>query len=243
MALDDIIIDPARMNGRLRALARGSGEKNAGAFLSAENQPGPWAEGIVSMSVALIFAAWLLALSPACVHSALSNGLVDAARSQIGKTVLYDPAYRAMEYPNGDVPIDRGVCTDVVIRAMRSALDIDLQKLVYEDMKKNQSHYPKKWGLKNPDKSIDHRRVPNLQTFFERKGWSLKVSHNAEDYKAGDLVTCIVPPQLPHIMIVSDRKNGDGRPLVIHNIGAGTKEEDRLFEFEITGHYRIDKIK
>jgi uncharacterized protein YijF (DUF1287 family) len=126
---------------------------------------------------------------------------------------------------------------------MRSALNADLQKLVHEDMKKNLSHYPKKWGLKNPDRNIDHRRVPNLQTFFDRQGWSLNVSHNAEDYKPGDLVTCIVPPHLPHIMIVSDRKNGNGRPLVIHNIGAGAKEEDRLFEFEITGHYRIGKIR
>lgn len=195
------------------------------------------------MKVVLILAVWLSAFIPAPLDSTPTNSIVDAARSQIGKTVLYDPTYRTLEYPNGDVPIDRGVCTDVVIRAMRSAINMDLQKLVHEDMKKNLSHYPPKWGQKKPDKNIDHRRVPNLQTFFERQGWSLDVSHKAEDYKPGDLVTCIVPPQLPHIMMVSDRATRDGRPLVIHNIGAGAREEDRLFEFEVTGHYRIGNIK
>ena len=198
---------------------------------------------IVSMTVGFILAVWLSAFLPVCQAGTLENGMVASARSQIGITILYDPSYRTLEYPNGDVPLDRGVCTDVVIRAARSALNIDLQKLVHEDMKKNLSRYPKQWGLKNPDKSIDHRRVPNLRTFFDRQGWSLNVSHKAEDYKPGDLVTCIVPPQLPHIMIVSNRKNGNGMPLVIHNIGAGTKEEDRLFEFELTGHYRIEQIE
>ncbi|MHC1725967.1 MAG: DUF1287 domain-containing protein [Syntrophobacteraceae bacterium] len=195
------------------------------------------------MIVRLILALSLSAFFPACLYSSPGTpdkSIVDAARSQIGKTVLYDPSYRTLVYPNGDVPIDRGVCTDVIIRALRSALNIDLQKLVHEDMKKNRSQYPRKWGVKNPDKSIDHRRVPNLQTFFDRKGWSVNISRKAEDYKPGDLVTCTVPPQLPHIMIVSDRKNGSGRPLVIHNIGTGAKEEDRLFEFELTGHYRIE---
>jgi uncharacterized protein YijF (DUF1287 family) len=155
---------------------------------------------IVHMPLGFILAVWLSAAFPACLDSSPNNSIVDAARSQIGRTVLYDPSYRTLEYPNGDVPIDRGVCTDVIIRAMRSALNADLQKLVHEDMKKNLSHYPKKWGLKNPDRSIDHRRVPNLQTFFARQGWSLNVSQNVEDYKPGDLVTCIVPPHLPHIM-------------------------------------------
>ncbi|MFC1886523.1 DUF1287 domain-containing protein [Thermodesulfobacteriota bacterium] len=165
--------------------------------------------------------------------------LVEAARSQIGKTVKYDPSYRALSYPNGDVAMDRGVCTDVVIRSMRYAFDLDLQKLVHEDMNMNFSKYPLKWGLKHPDKNIDHRRVPNLRTFFKRQGWSLEISNRAEDYKPGDIVACIVPPRLPHIMIVSDKKNDSGVPLVIHNIGAGVQEEDRLFEFELTGHYRI----
>ena len=168
---------------------------------------------------------------------------VEAARTQIGRTVIYDPSYQVLDYPNGDLAIDRGVCTDVIIRAMRTVFDLDLQKLVHEDMKMNFSKYPQKWGLKYPDKNIDHRRVPNLETFFERRGWSLDISDNPLDYIPGDIVTCIIPPNLPHIMIVSDKKNGDGIPFVIHNIGAGAQEEDRLFEFEHTGHYRIINIE
>ncbi len=165
--------------------------------------------------------------------------LVAAARLQIGKTLIYDADYQPLGYPNGDLPIERGVCTDVVIRALRSAFDLDLQKLVHEDMQKNFSRYPRGWGLKEPDKNIDHRRVPNLVTFFKRKGWALDVSGQAADFKPGDIVTCIVPLHRPHIMIVSDKTNGDGIPLVIHNIGAGVQEEDRLFEFAHTGHFRI----
>ena len=132
-----------------------------------------------------------------------------------------------------------GVCTDVVIRALRTGMKLDLQKLVHEDIKANFSSYPKNWGLKSPDKNIDHRRVPNLKTYFKRMGYALPVSKNPADYQPGDLVTCIVPPHLPHIMIVSDLTNATGQPLVIHNIGVGTQEEDRLFEFKITGHYRL----
>jgi uncharacterized protein YijF (DUF1287 family) len=172
-----------------------------------------------------------------------AEDVVKAARAQIGETIFYDPAYRKMEYPNGDVPKDRGVCTDVLIRALRSALGLDLQKLVHEDMRKNFSLYPKKWGLEGPDTDIDHRRVLNLQTYFTRKGYSLPVTENAEDYKPADFVTCIVPPNLPHIMIVSDVIHSQGRPLVIHNIGAGTREEDRLFEFKLTGRYRLIGIE
>lgn len=172
-----------------------------------------------------------------CLHA--DNRLPALARQQIGVTVEYDPAYVSLKYPGGDVPQDRGVCTDVVIRAMRQ-LNFDLQKEVHEDMKKNFSAYPshKNWGLKRPDKNIDHRRVPNLQTFFKRKGWSLPVSQNPVDYQPGDIVTCLLGGTLPHIMIVSDRKNEDGVPLIIHNIGAGTQEGDDLFTYELTGHYR-----
>lgn len=168
-----------------------------------------------------------------------STELVNAARSQIGKTLRYDGSYQTLDYPNGDVPLELGVCTDVVIRAMRSGLSLDLQKLVHEDMKANFSRYPKNWNLKRPDKNIDHRRVPNLKTYFKRMGYSMPVSKNPRNYKPGDLVTCIVPPNLPHIMIVSDTSNAAGEPYVIHNIGAGAREEDRLFEFKITGHYRL----
>lgn len=165
--------------------------------------------------------------------------LEDAARAQIGKTVAYDPSYVVLTYPGGDVALDCGVCTDVVIRALRNSLDMDLQKLVHEDMKKNFSKYPRIWGLKGTDRNIDHRRVPNLMTYFKRKGYALAVSMDPEEYKPGDLVTCIVPPNLPHIMIVSKKKNKDEVPLVIHNIGRGAAEEDRLFEFKLTGHFRI----
>jgi uncharacterized protein len=165
--------------------------------------------------------------------------IVGAARTQIGKTVRYDPSYRILDYPNGDVPMEMGVCTDVVVRALRASLGIDLQKLVHENMKRNFAHYPQKWGLKAPDKNIDHRRVSNLQAYFKRNRWEIPISMNVRNFQTGDLVICTVPPNLPHIMIVSDRTNAAGCPFVIHNIGAGTQEEDRLFEFKITGHYRI----
>lgn len=164
--------------------------------------------------------------------------LVTAARKQVGVTLLYDPAYVSLAYPGGDVPRERGVCTDVVIRALREGLSSDLQKLVHEDMKANFRAYPKIWGLSKTDKNIDHRRVPNLQAFFKRKGMSLPVTKEPGDYLPGDLVTCTVPPHLPHIMIVSDKKTSDGTPLVIHNIGNGAREEDVLFTYPLTGHYR-----
>tara|TARA_Y100001968_G_scaffold75450_1_gene66922 strand:+ start:70 stop:756 length:687 start_codon:yes stop_codon:yes gene_type:complete len=164
--------------------------------------------------------------------------IVMAARSQIGKTTIYDPAYVGLKYPGGDVPIERGVCTDVIVRALRQGLGFDLQKVVHEDMKKAFNKYPKIWGLSKTDRNIDHRRVPNLRRFFERKGWSLRVSNNKESYLYGDLVSCLVGKR-PHIMIVSDKRAQDGTPLVIHNIGSGAKEENALFDYPITGHYRI----
>ena len=182
--------------------------------------------------VLLLFATTLAASAQA------PDSVTAAARSQIGQTVTYDPAYAALKYPGGDVPLERGVCTDVVIRAWRTALQVDLQKLVHEDMTTHFSAYPKKWGLSRPDKNIDHRRVPNLQTFFQRKGLSLAVTKNPGDYQPGDIVTCTVPPRLDHIMIVSDKKTPDGRPFILHNIGQGTREEDALFTFPLTGHYR-----
>ena len=168
-----------------------------------------------------------------------STNIVAAARRQIGVTVGYDPAYRKIGYPGGDVPSESGVCTDVIIRALRDARKIDLQKLVHEDMKTSFSKYPQMWGLKAPDPNIDHRRVPNLQCYFKRKGYALPVSKNAADYKPGDIVTVMVGGKLPHIMIVSDRKSAAGDPLAIHNIGSGTQEEDVLFAYPLTGHYRI----
>lgn len=168
-----------------------------------------------------------------------STNLVTAARAQIGKTVRYDPAYRKLDYPNGDLPIESGVCTDVVIRALRAGPGIDLQQRVHEDMKGHFAQYPKNWGLKKPDPNIDHRRVPNLQTYFKRSGWEIEAKDGVRTFQAGDLVTCIVPPNLPHIMIVSDKSSPAGRRLVLHNIGKGTQEEDRLADFRITGQYRV----
>lgn len=166
--------------------------------------------------------------------------LIAAAEAQIGVTTLYDPAYVRLDFPGGDVPRDRGVCTDVVVRAYRDGLGVDLQQLVHTDMATHFSVYPSKWGLKQPDRNIDHRRVPNLQTFLTRRGAKLSPSESADDYAPGDLVTMMVSGTLPHIVIVSHRASADGsRPLVIHNIGAGTRAEDRLFEFPITGHYRF----
>lgn len=166
--------------------------------------------------------------------------LVESARKQVGVTVSYDPAYVKLAYPNGDIPRERGVCTDVLIRALRDGLSTDLQKLVHEDMRSDFSAYPKIWKLTRPDRNIDHRRVPNLRTYFKRRGFELPLpdagKHSA--FRPGDIVTCTVPPNLPHVMIVSDRKAENGRPLVIHNIGAGAREEDVLHRFPLTGHYR-----
>lgn len=163
--------------------------------------------------------------------------LSHAALDRTKQAVRYVPAYVSLPYPGGDVPADTGVCTDEVIRSYR-ALGFDLQKLVHEDMKENFSAYPKEWGLSKPDSNIDHRRVPNLQTFFKRHGATLPVTTNGEDYLPGDLITCTVPPHLPHIAMVVPAPDGGTRPWVVHNIGRGPKLEDRLFEFTLTGHYR-----
>lgn len=168
----------------------------------------------------------------------IGTSLVKAARAQIGVTTSYDPAYVSLSYPGGDLPRERGVCTDVVIRAVRDGLSKDLQQLVHEDMRANFNTYPKRWNLTRPDRNIDHRRVQNLQTFLTRRGFSLAVTKDSSRFQPGDLVTCTVPPNLPHIMIVSDGKSAAGRPLVIHNIGRGTREEDVLFIYPLTGHYR-----
>lgn len=167
--------------------------------------------------------------------------LSDSAISIIDSSIRYAPDYVSISYPNGDVPAKTGVCTDVVIRAYRK-LEIDLQKEVHEDMKKRFSEYPKTWGLKSTDKNIDHRRVPNLQTFFKKHGKVLPITQNPEDYKVGDIVTWMLPGNLPHIGIVVNKKSADKkRYLVVHNIGSGQVAEDMLFNFTITGHYSYEK--
>lgn len=167
--------------------------------------------------------------------------LADSASTLQHQKVTYDPAYFTIDYPNGDVPKDKGVCTDVVIRAYRM-FDTDLQKLVHEDMTKNFNQYPNNWGLTQPDKNIDHRRVPNLMIFFKKYGKELPVTQNPKDYKPGDIVTWVLGNGITHIGMVTRHKSPDKkRPLIMHNIGAGQVLEDMLFDFEITGHYRYQE--
>ncbi|MBI2213000.1 MAG: DUF1287 domain-containing protein [Acidobacteria bacterium] len=169
----------------------------------------------------------------------VSRIVIDAAMAQTRQVVTYDPTYTRIAYPGGDVPADRGVCTDVVIRAYRKA-GIDLQKEVHEDMRRAFSKYPKIWGLSRPDTNIDHRRVPNLMTYFKRKGSALPVTRDPATWKPGDLVTWNLTSGVPHIGVVVDATSSDGkRHLVVHNIGAGPQLEDVLFAWTVTGHYRF----
>jgi uncharacterized protein YijF (DUF1287 family) len=167
------------------------------------------------------------------------RNIIASAREQLKVTTNYTQEYRVLPYPMGDMPADTGACTDVVIRAFRRA-GVDLQKEVHEDMAASFSAYPQKWGLAQTDTNIDHRRVPNLQTYFTRKGKSLPISSKGEDYKPGDVVTWDLDGKgMTHIGLVSNTWNdGSKRYLIIHNIGGGVQEEDRLFDWKITGHYR-----
>jgi uncharacterized protein YijF (DUF1287 family) len=170
-----------------------------------------------------------------------SEKLSNAALSIIDSSVVYTPDYTAIKYPNGDVSSKTGVCSDVVIRAYRK-LRIDLQKEVHEDMQAHFSLYPTKWGLKKTDTNIDHRRVPNLEVFFTRKGKKLTASENASDYKTGEIVTWMINGKLPHIGIVTHLKSADGkRPMLVHNVGAGQVLEDCLFKYKIVGHFIYEK--
>jgi len=164
--------------------------------------------------------------------------LAQAAAQLTTHQVTYDPSYVTIKYPNGDVPANKGVCADVVIRAYRQ-LGIDLQQLVHEDMQQHFQAYPKIWGLRQPDTNIDHRRVLNLATFFTRKGKRLTANNNAASYQPGDIVCWLVQGKLPHIGIVALPKSKDQqRHLIVHNIGRGQVMEDCLFSYTITGHYR-----
>jgi hypothetical protein len=197
-------------------------------------------EAVINRRCFLIGAA-VAGVVPAVAQAPQDYGvrLAAAAKAQVGVTVLYDPAYVRLAYPGGDVPPDRGVCTDVVIRAYR-ALGADLQRLVHVDMRANFDAYPKAWGLKRPDRNIDHRRVPNLEVFLRRQGARLPASQAPGDYLPGDIVSWRLSGSgLPHIGIVSsDRLRESGRPLVVHNIGAGAQSEDVLFAWPMTGRFR-----
>lgn len=189
---------------------------------------------------ALFFALLALAAGPATAEAPQNFGLrlAAAALERTRQAETYDPAYVRIAYPMGDVAPDRGVCADVVIRSYR-ALGIDLQVLVHEDMRRAFGAYPPLWGLSRPDPNIDHRRVPNLETFFRRHGVALPPAQDASAYRPGDIVTWRLDNRLPHIGIVSDQRTEDGaRPLIVHNIGAGPRLEDVLFAFPLAGHFR-----
>ena len=165
--------------------------------------------------------------------------IAEAAISIINPNIQYDPSYFSINYPNGDVPKNKGVCTDVIIRAYRK-LNIDLQKEVHEDMISHFSLYPniKKWGLHKTDTNIDHRRVPNLEVFFSRKGQKLPITQNAKDYKSGEIVTWTINNKYPHIGIITNKKSPDGnRLMIVHNVGGGQVLEDCLFKYKIVGHF------
>jgi len=160
--------------------------------------------------------------------------LIAAAQRQVGVTLAYDPAYTRLGFPGGDVVRSKGVCTDVLVRAYRDAFGLDLQALVNADMSAHFGAYPRRWGLRTPDRSIDHRRVPNLQTFFTRRGARLPIPAQPNGWRAGDIFTSLVGGRLPHIGIVSAGEPGT----VIHNIGGGAREEVALFDHPLTGRYR-----
>ncbi len=175
--------------------------------------------------------------------SSFGERLAEAALERTKHQVTYDPAYVALDYPGGDVPPDRGVCSDVVVRCYRK-LGVDLQKLVHEDMKRAFAKYPKRWGLKHPDKNIDHRRVPNLQTFFKRHGKALKMSEHSKDYQIGDIVAWDLNDKgLVHIGIVVEPPGKPGKRWIVHNVGEGPKLQDCLFEWTMIGHYRYHPKK
>lgn len=189
--------------------------------------------------ISIIF--FLLTISSAIGQTSFYERLADSALVLTYDRVQYDPSYFRIDYPNGDVPGDKGVCTDVIIRAYRK-LGIDLQKEVHEDMIANFDKYPKSWGLNHTDKNIDHRRVPNLMAFFTRHGTVKPISQTPKDYQPGDIVCWNLSGGITHIGIISKKKAPDKqRHLIIHNIGAGQVLEDCLFRYKIIGHYRFEK--
>lgn len=198
---------------------------------------------VASLAIAALTRAEAVPPDPSRAVSTLAprsfgDRLAAAALERTDHVVRYDGAYRRIAYPMGDVAPDRGVCTDVVVRAYR-ALGIDLQELVHRDMRRAFARYPRNWGLSRPDTNIDHRRVPNLETFFRRHGQAIPPSDDPSAYAPGDLVSYRLPGGLPHIAVVTGEIAHSGRPLVVHNIGAGPKLEDFLFSATIEGHFRF----
>lgn len=190
-----------------------------------------------------VFLVVIITIFPIHVSAQVSftQRLNKAAIELTWEKVVYDPGYFRIDYPNGDIPAGKGVCTDVIIRTYRK-LGIDLQKEVHEDMVNNFNRYPKNWGMKKTDTNIDHRRVPNLMTFFSRHGQTKKITSSPEDYLPGDIVTWDLDRGIPHIGIVVNQRSADNkRYLVVHNIGRGQEISDCLFSFRITGHYTYEK--
>ncbi|MEL0603697.1 DUF1287 domain-containing protein [Pseudoalteromonas undina] len=184
----------------------------------------------------------LSVISSTCGANTFTEDISAALIERTTHSVIYNGAYYSITYPGGDVPSNIGVCTDVIIRSYRK-LGVDLQKLVHEDIKNNFALYPSKriWGLTKPDKNIDHRRVPNLQIYFKRHGLNLAISGDPNDYKTGDIITWMLPGNLPHIgMVVNEYSTQTGNPLIVHNIGRGPEKTDMLFDYKITGHYRFE---
>lgn len=186
-----------------------------------------------ALLVALV-ALGMPAVSLQATQPARGSSIAHAAVTQVGVTVFYDSSYRKLHYPGGDVPLDRGVCADVVVRALR-AIGVDLQVALHEDMQNHFREYPQMWGLRGPDSNIDHRRVPNLMTFLERHGKRVRAG---AAYEPGDIVAWRLPNGLHHIGIVAEQRITPGHPLMVHNIGQGARLEDVLYSFEEIGHYR-----
>lgn len=194
----------------------------------------------IKVKAGILF-SFLIVISQTFSQTSFFEKLANKAVEITSMDVNYDPTYFKIKYPNGDVPSTKGVCTDVIIRAYRK-INIDLQKEVHEDMQANFEKYPKIWGLKKPDTNIDHRRVPNLMTFFSRFGETKKITNNPQDYKVGDIVCWNLGGAITHIGIVVNKKSIDGkRNLIVHNIGAGQVLEDCLFNYKIIGHYSYQK--
>lgn len=206
------------------------------------NRSAPLKFRTMALSLQRLFFSCLFFLSAFCHAQEKDFGerLSEAALELRDPSVDYDPSYFSLNYPGGDPPDGKGVCTDVVVRAYRK-LGIDLQKRVHEDMKAHFERYPDRWGMEGPDPNIDHRRVPNLMTFFERHGETLAKSEDPSDYAPGDIVCWNLGGGVLHIGIVVDRKGSDGeRPQIVHNIGGGQVMEDRLFDWTLIGHYRYE---
>ena len=193
------------------------------------------------MKTLLLLSILTLIFRPAITQEDFFYQLSNEAIGLTKQKVEYDPSYFSIDYPNGDIPINKGVCTDVIIRVYRK-LGIDFQKEIHEDMLKHFEKYPNIWGLTKTDKNIDHRRVPNLMVFFSRCGEELRISQIPEDYKVGDIVCWNLGGGITHIGIVVDKKSDDGkRNLIVHNIGQGQVLADCLFDFDIIGHYKFIK--